>query len=249
MIILKSPREIALMREAGRIVALTLSTLAQRVKPGINTAQLEKWAVEVIHKHNAIPSFKGYRGFPGAICVSVNEEVVHGIPSRKRVLKEGDLVSIDVGVIYKGYQGDAAITVGVGKISEEAQRLIEVTKGALEAGIAQSKPGKHLGDVCWAIQNYVESRGFNVIREYTGHGIGRQMHEEPQVPNFGVPGKGIRLKAGMTYALEPMVTTGSWEVEVLRDGWTVVTRDRSLSAHFEHTLAITDGEPEILTRL
>lgn len=237
------------MRQAGRIVAITLAELARRVRPGISTAQLEKWAVEVISKHNAIPSFKGYRGYPRAICVSVNEEVVHGMPSRKRILREGDIVSIDVGVIYRGYHGDAAITVGVDGISEEARRLIEAAKGALEAGIAAARAGNRLGDVCWAIQHYAESRGYNVVREYTGHGIGREMHEDPQVPNFGQPGKGVLLKPGMTFALEPMLTMGTWEVKVLRDGWTVVTRDGALSAHFEHTIAVTDGEPEILTRM
>lgn len=249
MIVIKSPREIELMREAGRIVALTLAALAERVREGITTAQLEEWAEEIIRKHGGIPSFKGYRGYPASICVSVNEEVVHGIPSRKRVLKEGDVVSIDVGVIYKGYHGDAAVTVGVGQVTEEARKLIEVARGALESAISAARAGNRLGDISWAIQNYAESNGFNVVREYTGHGIGRYMHEDPQVPNVGVPGKGPLLRPGMTLALEPMVVAGSWEVEVLQDGWTVVTKDRSLAAHFEHTIAITDGEAEILTRL
>ncbi|HDN79347.1 MAG: type I methionyl aminopeptidase [Chloroflexi bacterium] len=249
MIVLKSPRELKLMREAGRIVAITLAALAERIKPGISTAQLEGWAVEIIRKHKAIPSFKGYRGYPGAICVCVNREVVHGIPRKGRILREGDIVSIDVGVIYRGYHGDAAITVGVGEISDEARWLIEVTKGALKAGIAAARAGNRLGDVSWAIQSYAESRGYNVVREYTGHGIGRQMHEEPQVPNFGQPHKGVVLKPGMTFALEPMVTKGSGEVKVLKDGWTVVTKDGALAAHFEHTVAVTDGEAEILTKL
>ncbi len=249
MIVLKSRREIELMREAGRIVALTLATLVDRVKEGITAAQLEEWAEEVIRKNGAIPSFKGYRGYPASICVSINEEVVHGIPDRRRILKEGDIVSIDVGVIYKGYHGDAAVTVGVGQITEEARKLIEVAKGALESAISAARAGNRLGDISWAIQSYVESNGFNVVREYTGHGIGRNMHEDPQVPNVGVPGKGVFLRPGMTLALEPMVVAGSWEVEVLPDGWTVVTKDRSLAAHFEHTIAITDGEAEILTRL
>lgn len=249
MIILKSRREIELMREAGKVVALTLATLVDKVKEGVTAAQLEEWAEEIIRKNGAVPSFKGYRGYPASICVSINEEVVHGIPDRKRVLKEGDVVSIDVGVIYKGYHGDAAVTVGVGQITEEAQRLIEVAKGALESAISVARAGNRLGDVSWAIQSYVESHGFNVVREYTGHGIGRSMHEDPQVPNVGVPGKGVLLRPGMTLALEPMVVAGSWEVEVLPDGWTVVTKDRSLAAHFEHTIAITDGEAEILTRL
>lgn len=249
MIILKSRREIELMREAGKIVALTLATLVDRVKEGVTAAQLEEWAEEIIRKNGAIPSFKGYRGYPASICVSINEEVVHGIPDRKRVLKEGDLVSIDVGVIYKGYHGDAAVTVGVGQITEEARKLIEVAKGALESAMLAARAGNRLGDISWAIQSYVESNGFNVVREYTGHGIGRNMHEDPQVPNVGVPGKGVPLRPGMTLALEPMVVAGSWEVEVLPDGWTVVTKDRSLAAHFEHTIAITEGEAEILTRL
>jgi methionyl aminopeptidase len=249
MIVLKSPREIELMREAGRIVALTLAVLAEKAKEGVSTAQLEEWAEEVIRKNKAIPSFKGYRGYPASICVSVNEEVVHGIPSPKRILKEGDVVSIDVGAIYRGYHGDAAITIGIGRITEEAEKLIEVTKGALEAAISAAKAGNRLGDISWAIQSYAEKHGFNVVREYTGHGIGRYMHEEPQVPNIGTPGKGVLLKPGMTLALEPMVVAGSWEVEVLPDGWTVVTKDKSLAAHFEHTIAITDGDAEILTKL
>jgi len=249
MIVLKSPREIELMREAGKIVALTLAVLAEKAKEGVSTAQLEEWAEEVIRKNKAIPSFKGYRGYPASICVSVNEEVVHGIPSPKRVLKEGDVVSIDVGAIYRGYHGDAAITIGIGRITEEAEKLIEVTKGALEAAISVAKAGNRLGDISWAIQSYAEKHGFNVVREYTGHGIGRYMHEEPQVPNVGTPGKGVLLKPGMTLALEPMVVAGSWEVEVLPDGWTVVTKDKSLAAHFEHTIAITDGDAEILTKL
>jgi methionyl aminopeptidase len=249
MIVLKSPREIELMREAGRIVALTLAVLAEKAKEGVSTAQLEEWAEEVIRKNKAIPSFKGYRGYPASICVSVNEEVVHGIPSPKRILKEGDVVSIDVGAIYRGYHGDAAITIGIGRITEEAEKLIEVTKGALEAAISVAKAGNRLGDISWAIQSYAEKHGFNVVREYTGHGIGRYMHEEPQVPNVGTPGKGVLLKPGMTLALEPMVVAGSWEVEVLPDGWTVVTKDKSLAAHFEHTIAITDGDAEILTKL
>jgi methionyl aminopeptidase len=249
MIVLKSPREIELMREAGRIVALTLAVLAEKAKEGVSTAQLEEWAEEVIRKNKAIPSFKGYRGYPASICVSVNEEVVHGIPSPKRILKEGDVVSIDVGAIYRGYHGDAAITIGIGRITEEAEKLIEVTKGALEAAISVAKAGNRLGDISWAIQSYAEKHGFSVVREYTGHGIGRYMHEEPQVPNVGTPGKGVLLKPGMTLALEPMVVAGSWEVEVLPDGWTVVTKDKSLAAHFEHTIAITDGDAEILTKL
>ncbi len=249
MIILKSPRELALMRRAGRIVARVLDRFREVVRPGITTAELEEVALQIIEREGGIPSFKGYRGYPAAICASINEEVVHGIPSPKRVLKEGDIVSLDVGAIYKGYHGDAAITLPVGAVSEEVQRLLEVTQGALHAGIAQAHPGNRLGDISAAIQRYVESQGFNVVREYTGHGIGQEMHEEPQIPNFGPPNRGPRLRPGMTMALEPMVTAGDWRTRTLSDGWTVVTADGSLSAHFEHTIAITDGEPEILTRL
>ena len=249
MIILKSPRELALMRQAGRIVARVLDRFREVVRPGITTAELEEVALQIIEREGGIPSFKGYRGYPAAICASINEEVVHGIPSPKRVLKEGDIVSLDVGAIYKGYHGDAAITLPVGAVNEEVQRLLEVTQGALHAGIAQAHPGNRLGDISAAIQRYVESRGFNVVREYTGHGIGQEMHEEPQIPNFGPPNRGPRLRPGMTMALEPMVTAGDWRTRTLSDGWTVVTADGSLSAHFEHTIAITDGEPEILTRL
>ncbi len=236
------------MRQAGRIVAETLAILQERVRPGITTADLDALAYKVITKHNAIPSFKGYRGFPASLCVSVNEEVVHGIPG-KRVLREGDIVSLDLGAIYHGYHGDAAITIGVGKISEEAARLIEVTAGALQAAIAQARAGNRLGDISWAIQSYAESRGFSVVRQYVGHGIGREMHEDPQVPNFGQPGRGVKLRPGMTLALEPMVNMGDWRTRVLSNNWTVVTEDGKLSAHFEHTIAITAGEPEILTKL
>jgi methionyl aminopeptidase len=249
MIVLKSPSELVRMRQAGRIVALVLATLQERVKPGISTAEFDELAYQIITKHQAIPSFKGYRGFPASLCVSINEEVVHGIPSRKRYLKEGDIVSFDVGAIYRGYHGDAAVTLGVGEISEAAKRLLAVAAGALAAGIAQSRAGNRTGDISWAIQDYAESRGYSVVREYTGHGIGRQMHEDPQIPNYGQPKQGFLLKPGMTLALEPMVNEGDWRTRVLADNWTVVTEDGKLSAHFEHTIAITDGEPEILTRL
>lgn len=247
-IIIKSARELAYMRQAGRIVAETLAVLQERIKPGIATAELEALAYKVITKHNAVPSFKGYRGFPASLCVSINEEVVHGIPG-KRVLREGDIVSFDLGAIYHGYHGDAAITLGVGRVSEEAARLIEVTAGALQAAIAQARTGHRLGDISWAIQHYAESRGFSVVRQYVGHGIGREMHEDPQVPNFGQPGRGVKLRPGMTLALEPMVNMGDWRTKVLPNNWTVVTEDGGLSAHFEHTVAITTGEPEILTKL
>ncbi len=237
------------MRQAGRIVAEVLAVLQQEVRPGINTAELDELACQIIIKHKATPSFKGYRGFPASLCVSINEEVVHGIPNKKRYLKEGDIVSFDVGAIYQGYHGDAAVTVGVGEITEASRKLLTVVVGALAAGIAQSRAGKRTGDISWAIQNYAESRGYSVVREYTGHGIGLQMHEDPQIPNYGQPKRGVLLKPGMTFALEPMVSEGDWRTQVLADNWTVVTKDRKLSAHFEHTIAVTEGEPEILTRL
>jgi methionyl aminopeptidase len=249
MIILKSSRELALMRRAGRIVAQVHECFREMVRPGITTADLERAASRIIEQEGAISSFKGYRGFPAAICTSINEEIVHGIPSPKRVLKEGDIISLDVGAIHRGYHGDAAITLPVGQVDEEVQRLLEVTQGALEAGIAQARTGRRLGDISAAIQRYAEVNGFNVVREYTGHGIGQEMHEDPQIPNFGRPNRGPRLRPGMTFALEPMVMAGDWQTRVLSDNWTVVTADGSLSAHFEHTLAVTDGEPEILTRL
>jgi methionyl aminopeptidase len=248
MIVLKSAQEVEKMRQAGRIVAEALALLAEHVKPGVTTGQLDTLAHDVIVKAKALPSFKGYHGYPASICTSVNEEIVHGIPG-PRVLKEGDIVSIDVGSIYKGYQGDAAITVAVGEISEEAKRLLEVTRGALNAAIAQVKCGNRLGDISWAIQSYAERHRFSVVREYTGHGIGRKMHEDPQIYNYGQPGQGIPLKSGMTFALEPMVNIGDWRTKVLGNNWTVVTLDGSLSAHFEHTVAVMDGEPAILTQL
>ena len=248
MVIRKSDRELALMREAGRIVAITLAHLEERIKPGITTAEMDALAREIVTKHGATPSFLGYRGFPASLCISINEELVHGLPG-PRVLEEGDIVSMDFGAIYQGYHGDAAVTVAVGKISQETQRLVETTRGALEAAIAQARKGHYLGDISWAIQSYAESRGFSVVRQYVGHGIGRDMHEDPQIPNYGQPGRGILLKPGMTFALEPMVNIGSYLTRVLDDNWTVVTEDGELSAHFEHTIAITSGEPEILTRL
>jgi methionyl aminopeptidase len=237
------------MRQAGRIVAEVLAALQQEIRPDINTAELDELVCQIITRHKAVPSFKGYRGFPASLCVSINEEVVHGIPNKKRYLKEGDIVSFDVGAIYQGYHGDAAVTVGVGEIAEAAKKLLAVTAGALAAGIAQSRAGKRTGDISWAIQSYAESRGYSVVREYTGHGIGLQMHEDPQIPNYGQPKRGILLKPGMTFALEPMVNQGDWCTRVQADNWTVVTKDGKLSAHFEHTVAVTEGEPEILTRL
>jgi methionyl aminopeptidase len=251
MITLKSAHELALMREAGRIVAEVLSEIRETVAPGVTTAELEAVADRIIvGKYGAIPSFKGYRGFPGMVCASINEEIVHGIPGQ-RVLYEGDIISVDVGVIHKGYHGDAAITVGVGQIDADSQRLMDVTAESLRIGIEAVKPGGWTTDISKAIQTYVEGEGYSVVREYTGHGIGRQMHEDPQIPNYFEPRLGgrFRQRPGMTFALEPMVNVGSWKTRVLGDHWTVVTEDGSRSAHFEHTVAVTKNGPEILTRL
>ncbi|MDM7999273.1 MAG: type I methionyl aminopeptidase [Dehalococcoidia bacterium] len=247
-IVIKSPEEIAIMREAGRIVAKVLQAIAGEVKPGVKTRDLDAICVQELARHGAQSSFKNYHGYPAHICTSVNDEVVHGIPG-DRVLREGDIVSIDVGVKFKGYQGDAAVTLGVGRISPEAKKLIEVTEGALHAGIAAARQDARLGEVSAAVQSYVEANGFSVVREYTGHGIGREMHEDPQIPNFGERGDGPILRRGMTLAIEPMVNAGGWRTKVRDDQWTVVTADGSLSAHFEHTIAVTNGSAEILTVL
>lgn len=246
-IIIKTAEELALMRQAGRIVALTLAALRREVRPGISTADLDAVANEMALRHGAIPSFKGYNGFPASLCTSLNNEVVHGIPNRHRILREGDIISLDFGVIYQGLQGDAAITVPVGQVSELAQRLLAVTEQSLYEGIAQAQPGNRLSDISAAVQRYAEGHGFAVVRQYVGHGIGRAMHEEPQIPNFGPPGRGPVLKPGMVLALEPMVNVGTFATRVLDDNWTVVTEDGSLSAHFEHTVAVTAGGPEVLT--
>ncbi len=251
MITLKSAHELALMREAGRIVAEVLAEIREAVAPGVTTADLEAVADEIIvGKYGAIPSFKGYRGFPGLVCASVNEEIVHGIPGQ-RVLHEGDILSVDVGVIYKGYHGDAAVTVGVGAVDADSQRLMDVTAESLRIGVEASRPGNWTTDISRAIQSYVEGQGYSVVREYTGHGIGRQMHEDPQIPNYYEPRLGgrFRLRPGMTFALEPMVNIGGWRTRVLGDHWTVVTADGTRSAHFEHTVAVNQNGPEILTRL
>ncbi|MFC2044464.1 type I methionyl aminopeptidase [Chloroflexota bacterium] len=246
MIIIKSEQEIRIMRQVGAIVAKILKTLQLHLRPGMKTEELDVIAAREVEGLGAKPSFKGYRGFPANICVSVNDEIVHGIPG-KRVLKEGDIVSIDFGAIFMGFHGDASVTVGIGNISREARRLIETTEGALKTGIATARPGARLGDISAAIQHHAESKGYSVVREYTGHGIGREMHEEPQITNFGLPGQGPVLKKGMALALEPMVNTGGWLTRLDDNHWTVLTNDGSLSAHFEHTIAIDDGEPEILT--
>ncbi|MFQ5854530.1 MAG: type I methionyl aminopeptidase [Anaerolineae bacterium] len=255
---LKSPRELKLMRKAGEIVAEVLMAFEEHVAPGVTTAELDAVAAEIIAKYGAISSFRGvpatkdgFPAFPAVITACINEEIVHGIPGPRR-LREGDIVSLDVGAIYQGYHGDAAVTLPVGEINSGAQRLLEVTKASLYAGIAQALPGGRLWDVIRAIQKTIESNGFGVIREYQGHGIGRTMWEPPSVPNFlgygGPSPTNFRLRPGMTLALEPMVVAGDWHTEVLSDGWTVVTADRSLSAHFEHTIAVTDNGPVILTR-
>ena len=254
-IVLKKKYEIDLMRQANRIVAMVWEAMTDMAAPGITTAQLDEVAETIIRQHGAIPSFKGYphRGvndFPAAICASINQEIVHGIPKSECVLQEGDILSIDVGTIYRGYQGDGAITLPMGRVSREAEELLAVTEGALMAGIAQARGGNRTSDISKAIEQYVRPRGFDVVREYTGHGIGKDMHEDPQVTNYYNPSmRDHVLQPGMTIALEPMVNVGTWRTKVLPDGWTVETADGKLSAHFEHTIAITDGEAEILTYL
>ena len=247
-IIIKSDQEIAIMRQAGRIVATVLEVLKSQVRAGMKTEELDSIAAKELKRLGAKSSFKGYRGFPANLCVSVNDEIVHGIPG-EQVLQDGDIVSLDFGAIFDGFQGDSAVTVGVGDVSPQAERLMETTEGALRAGIAVACAGARLGDVSAAIQQYAESREYSVVREYTGHGIGREMHEEPQIPNFGLPGQGPVLKKGMTLALEPMVNIGDWRTRLGDNRWTVFTSDGSLSAHFEHTIAITGAEPEVLTTL
>lgn len=236
------------MRRAGKLVATVLQKLREEIKPGIKTRHLDFVAMNELKKYGAKASFKGYRGFPAHLCVSVNEEIVHGIPGERR-LQEGDIVSIDFGVFVDGFHSDGAITVGVGRISPKSQELLTVTEAALMAGIKAARAGNHLGDISAAIQSYVEARGFSVVREYSGHGVGRDLHEDPLVPNFGSPGDGPLLEKGMTLALEPMVTTGDWRTRLAQNGWTVLTADGSLAAHFEHTIAIDEDEPEILTLL
>ena len=248
MIIIKSQKEIEIMREAGKIVAETHEILKSAIIPGISTLELDKIAEENIRKYNAIPSFKGYGGFPGSICASINEQVVHGIPGNQ-IVKEGDIISIDIGAYYKGYHADAAKTHGVGIISEEDRKLIEVTKESFYEGIKFAKLGYRLSDISHSIQAHVEKHGFSVVRDLVGHGVGTELHEDPQVPNYGPPGKGPRLREGMVIAIEPMINIGSYYVKTLSDGWTIVTIDGKKSAHYEHTIAITEDEPLILTKL
>lgn len=248
-IILKSRDEIDIMREANRIVAEVLSFLKTFIKPGVTTEDLNNEAERITKERGAIPGFKGYGGYPKSLCVSINEEVVHGIPDKKRYIKDGDIVSLDYGVIYKGYYGDSAITVIVGKAKENIKRLVDVTEKSLYLGIKQAVPGNKLGDIGYTIQQYVESNKFGVVRDFGGHGIGKELHEEPFIPNFGDKNSGVELKEGMTIAIEPMVTEGGYSVNVLNDGWTVVTADKKIAAHFEHTIAITNNGPEILSLL
>lgn len=247
MIVLRSDRELEVMRTAGRIAADALAKVKRYARSGLQTKELDAIARDEILKQDGYPAFKGYKGFPGNICASVNETVVHGIPSEAR-LNTGDIVSIDIGVKFRDYFADAAITVGIGPISDEAARLISVTERALYIGIENALPGKRLSDISCGIQEYVESNGFSVVRSFVGHGIGANLHEEPEIPNFGVRGTGARLEAGMVLAIEPMVNSGTFEVEILADGWTAVTKDRKFSAHFEHTVAVRDGKAEVLTQ-
>ena len=255
MIVIKSRDEIEKIRESSRIVAEVLQTLREFIRPGITTWALNKKAEEVIKKRKARAAFKGYKpsfgsgAYPAALCVSINEEVIHGIPSTRRVIKEGDIVSMDVGVCYKGYYGDGATTVAVGKVEDRVKELLKVAEEALYRGIEAARVGNRVGDISFAVQSYVESHGFSVIREFVGHGVGKRIHEEPPVPNFGEPGRGPLLKEGMTIAIEPMVAMGSGEVRIKEDGWTAVTVDGSWAAHFEHTIAVLEEGPRILTEL
>lgn len=245
---IKSDSQIERMREVGKIVAMTHEVVRQNIRPGITTQELDEIAEKEIRKHNAVPAFKGYGGFPGSICASVNEQVVHGIPG-SYTLKEGDIISIDIGAYKDNFFGDAAKTHGVGKISEKAQKLIDVTKKSFYEGLKYCKEGYRLSDVSNAIQTYVESQGFSIVRDYVGHGIGTALHEDPQIPNYGQPGRGLRLAKGMVLAIEPMVNAGVYTVKTLDDDWTVVTTDGQKSAHYEHTIAITDDDPVLLTSM
>ncbi len=248
MVTIKSERELNLMREAGKIVADSLLLVEQNIRPGISTGELDEIVQKHMKKVGARPSFLGYNGFPAAICTSINDELVHGIPSHSRILEDGDIISVDIGAEYKGYHGDSAKTFAVGDISDTARRLMQVTKDSLTKGIAAARPGGRLTDISYAIQTHIESNGFSVVRDYTGHGIGQSMHEDPQILNYGPPGRGIKLRPGMALAIEPMVVVGSYQVKELNNGWTVVSADGSLCAHFEHTIGIYEHGTEILTR-
>lgn len=247
MITLKSNREIELMTEAGRIVALAHRKVAEAIAPGISTYELDKIAEEAIASCGATPSFKGYNGFPGSICASINNVIIHGIPNKKTILRDGDIISIDIGACYKGYHGDSAMTHAVGQISELRQKLIDVTRNSLYEGLKYAKPNNRLSDISHAIETYVRQYGFSVVKDFTGHGVGRKLHEDPTIPNFGLPGHGPLLKVGMTLAIEPMVNVGSDRVRILKDDWTTVTVDGTDSAHFEHTIVITEDGYNILT--
>lgn len=249
MIVLKTTRELALMKEACVIAAGALKAAGEAVEPGVTTEEINRIAHNFITKSGAIPTFKGYSGYPAATCISINDEVIHGIPSKKRIIKAGDIVSIDVGATFNGYVGDNAATFAAGDISPEAQRLCDTTRESLYEGIKAAVAGGRIGDIGSTIQRYCEERGFSVVREFTGHGVGKNMHEDPSVPNFGTPGRGVRLLPGMTIAIEPMINMGGAGIRQLPDGWTIKTRDGSLSAHFEHTIAITSNGPVILTQI
>ena len=246
-ITIKSAREIELMTEAGRILEVVHEELAKALHPGMSTKDIDKLGEEIIRSYGCIPSFLDYNGYPASICVSVNDEVVHGIPDSRRILKDGDIVSLDAGVIYKGYHSDAARTHGIGEIGKEAQKLIDVTRESFFEGIKYAKEGNHLFDISTAIGKYAESFGYGVVRDLCGHGIGTSLHESPEIPNYEMNRKGVKLKAGMTLAIEPMINMGTWQVRWLDDDWTVVTKDHSLSAHYENTVLITEGEPKLLT--
>jgi methionyl aminopeptidase len=248
MINIYTEKEIEIMRQGGRILARILKEVAKKVKPGITTKYLDKVAEDLIFSSGVKSSFKGFNGYPAALCTSINEEIVHGVPS-KRLLKDGDILSLDLGIRYKGFCTDAAITVAIGKIDKKAQKLISVTKKSLELAIGQCKSGNHLEDISWTIQNYVEKNGFNVIRDLVGHGVGKNVHEDPQILNYGQKGEGIELKTGMVLAIEPMVSMGNYEIEKCEDGFGYRTKDHSLSTHFEHTIAITKRGPQILTKI
>ena len=247
MVVLKTSRELGIMKEACRISAGALQTVGNAVEPGVTTAELDALAEKYIRSQGGVPNFKNYHGYPATACISINNEVIHGIPSAKRVLKAGDIVSVDLGAMFNGYHGDNAATFACGDVSDEAKRLMQTTKDALYEGIAAATAGSRIGDISYAIQRTVEAAGFSVVRQYVGHGIGTELHEAPEVPNFGTAGRGIRLLPGMTLAIEPMVNVGGFDVKVLPDGWTVLTKDGSLSAHFEHTVVITPDGPKIMT--
>lgn len=249
MINMKTPHELELMRKAGRLTALARKAAADAVKPGVTTDDIDRVVRRTIEGAGAKPSFLGYGGFPASACVSINDEIIHGIPSKTRVVHEGDIVKVDVGAYLGGFHGDCAATIPCGEVSEEAKRLIEVTRQSFYEGIKFAREGNRLSDISHAIQTYVEAHGFSVVRAYVGHGVGAQLHESPEVPNFGGPGHGVRLQRGMTLAIEPMVNAGVYDIKVLPDGWTVKTRDGRLSAHYENSIAITDGDPEILTSI